>query len=89
MKINYTPKPYKAVENNWCDWMHSRHVRYHGKVRYRNVIYNLDVPVDSQLLMLRLIVDGYVHKVSQTRMSWFIRITCLSTMTPCITDLKP
>jgi hypothetical protein len=65
VKINYTPKPYKAVENNWCDWMHSRHVRYHGKVRYRNVVYNLDVPVDSQLLMLRLIVDGYVHKVSQ------------------------
>lgn len=65
MKITYTPKPYKAVQNNWCDWMHSRHVRYHGKVRYRNVVYNLDVPVDSQLLMLRLIVDGYVHKIGQ------------------------
>ena len=67
MKINYIPKPYKAVQNNWCDWMHSRHVRYHGKVRYKNVIYNLDVPVDSQLLMLRLIVDGYVHKLEEDK----------------------
>ncbi len=65
MKINYNPKPYKAVQNNWCDWMHMRHIRYHGKVRYRNGIYNLDIPADSQLLILRLIVDGYVHKVSQ------------------------
>lgn len=64
VKINYNPKPYIAVQNNWCDWMHMRHIRYHGKVRYRNVIYNLDVLADSQLLILRLIVDEYVHKIS-------------------------
>jgi hypothetical protein len=65
MKINYNPKPYVAVQNNWCDWMHSRHVRYHGKVKYRDVVYNLDIPIESELLMLRLIVDGYVHKINR------------------------